>query len=135
MIMDHPWFLFGSDLTQQFQGAMLSGRTIKLTPENQEPVLYFYNGDGYDMNRIKNTASSRTLGRGMVCFDMNDYDGVLDVAGFVRTYQRNSGMMIASLEEIAYRHGLIDGKQLLEMAEKAPCGDLIRKLIDKPQVG
>lgn len=25
MIMEHPWFLFGSDLTQQFQGAMLSG--------------------------------------------------------------------------------------------------------------
>ena len=32
MILNHPWFLFGSDLTQQFQGAMLSERNIKLIP-------------------------------------------------------------------------------------------------------
>lgn len=41
MILSHPWRLFGSDLTQQFQGVMLSERSIKLVPENREPVFYF----------------------------------------------------------------------------------------------
>ena len=134
MILSHPWFLFGSDLTQQFQGAMLSGRTIKLVPENQKPVMYFYRGKGYDKEQIRQTASTRTLGRGMICFDMNNYDSILDVSGFVRTYQRNSGMLIGSLEEIAHRRGLIDGDQLLEIAEKVPYGELLKKLAGKPQV-
>lgn len=41
MVLNHPWFLFGSDLTQQFQGAMLSQRMIKLVPQNQDAVFYF----------------------------------------------------------------------------------------------
>lgn len=135
MILPHPWFLFGSDLTQQFQGAMLSGRTIKLVPENQGPIVYFYSGDGYDKKHIKRTATPRTLGRGMICFDMDDYDSILDVAGFVRTYQKNSGMLIGSLEEIAYRRGLTDAEQLLEMAEEVPYREMLRKIVGKPQVG
>lgn len=136
MIIAHPWFLFGSDLTQQFQGAMISRRTIKLVPENQEPVMYFYTGDGYDKRHIRRTASARTLGRGMICFDMNDYDSILDVAVFVRTYQRNSGMLIGSLEEIAFKRGLITEEQLKEMAENAPYGVLLKTILTgKPQVG
>ena len=135
MILTLPWFLFGSDLTQQFQGAMLSGRTIKLIPENQEPVMYFYTGEGYDKRYIRRAATPRTLGRGMICFDMGNYDSVLDVAGFVRTYQRNSGLLIGSLEEIAYRRGLIDREQLMTMAECVPYGEMLRKLGGKPQVG
>ena len=135
MILNHPWFLFGSDLTQQFQGAMLSGRTTKLVPENQEPVVFFYTGEGYDKKHIRRVATPRTLGRGMICFDMDDYDSILDVAGFVRTYQRNSRMLIGSLEEIAYRRGLIDEAQLQAIAENVPYGEMLRKLAGKPQVG
>ena len=98
MTLSHPWFLFGSDLTQQFQGAMLSNRNIELVPDNQEPVFSFSHRDA---NPTK--ATPRTLGRGIICLDMGDYDKVLDVATFVRTYQRNSGLLIGSLEEIAYK--------------------------------
>lgn len=135
MILTHPWFLFGSDLTQQFLGAMFSSRTIKLVPENQEPVVFFFSGEGYDKKHIRRLAASRTLGRGMVCFDMNDYDCILDVAGFVRTYQRNSGMLIGSLEEIAYRRGLIDEEQLKSMADSVPYGEQLRRMAGKLQVG
>ena len=114
---------------------MLSGRTIKLVPENQEPVVFFYSGEGYDKKHIRRAATPRTLGRGMICFDMGHYDSILDVAGFVRTYQRNSGMLIGSLEEIAYRRGLIDGGQLLELAEEIRYGETLRKVVGKPQVG
>lgn len=102
MIMNHPWFIFGSDLTQQFQGAMLSGRNTKLVPENQEPVFFFSHGDDYfsDWKKFIKLATKRTLGRGMVCLDMSDHDKALDVASFVRMYQKNSGLLIAGLNEV-----------------------------------
>lgn len=130
MKLSHPWFLFGSDLTQQFQGAMLANRDINLVPDNQEPVLFFsYSGAS------SRKATSRTLGRGMICLDMGDYDKVLDVASFVRTYQQNSGLLIGSLEEIAYKQGIIDSEKLMGMADRLPYGDLLRSVKGKPQVG
>ena len=128
MILNHPWFLFGSDLTQQFQGAMLSQRMIKLVPQNQEAVFYFATDtDSYlyfqDRKKFKRNSSVRTLGRGMVCFDMDDYDKVLDVAGFVRTYQSNSGLLIGDIEEVAYRKGIITEAQLREIASEVAYGE------------
>lgn len=137
MVLDHPWFLFGSDLTQQYQGAMISRRLIKLVPRNQFPVFFFIPDkfcDCYfeDKKQILKKTMDRTLGRGMVCFDMGDYNKVLDVASFVRTYQKNSGLLIGSLEEIAYRCGMINDNQLSELVRNVPYGDLLRS---KPQVG
>ena len=106
MILNHPWFLFGSDLTQQFQGAMLSERNIKLIPQNQEPVFFFSHGSAYfeDPKKFMKTAAKRTLGRGMVCLDMSDYDKSLDVANFVRIYQQNTGLRIGDLQEVVLNH-------------------------------
>ena len=39
MMINKPWFLFGSDLTQQFLGAILSNRLVKLSPEKR--IQYF----------------------------------------------------------------------------------------------
>lgn len=102
MIINRPWFVFGSDLTQQFQGAMLSERNTKLVPENQEPVFFFSHGDDYltDSKNFVKTAAKRTLGRGMVCVDMSNQDKLLDVANFVRIYQQNSGLFIGKLDEV-----------------------------------
>ena len=121
MILNHPWFLFGSDLTQQFQGAMLSGRDTVLVPQNQEAVFCFTaNPEQYfsDPNKLYRSSSVRTLGRGMVCLDMGGNDKILDVASFVKTYQQNARLLIASLEEIAYRNGYISEQELLELAQK-----------------
>ena len=106
MILNHPWFLFGSDLTQQFRGAMLSERNVKLVPENQEPVFFFSHGSAYfeDPKKFMKNAAKRTLGRGMVCLDMSDYDKSLDVANFVRIYQQNTGLMIGDLQEVVLNH-------------------------------
>ena len=138
MVFNHPWFLFGSDLTQQFQGAMIAHRNIKLEPKNQEPVCFFIPGDKsgreIEIKQQVKRAHSRTLGRGMVCFDMNNYDSILDVAEFVRTYQKNSGLLIGSLEEIAYNAEMISYDQLLEAAEETSYKELLMRLC-KPQVG
>ena len=110
MILNHPWFLFGSDLTQQFQGAMLSERNIKLIPQNQEPVFFFSHGSAYfeDPKKFMKTAAKRTLGRGMVCLDMSDYDKSLDVANFVRIYQQNTGLRIGDLQEVVLNHKSVE---------------------------
>ena len=137
MILNHPWFLFGSDLTQQFRRAMLSGKNTMLIPQNQEPVFCFTEEpDLYFINpgQLFQKATAKTLGRGMICLDMGDNDKVLDVASFVRTYQQNTGLLIASLEEIAYRKGYISKQQLIAMAKEIPYW---KQLIEfcKPQVG
>ena len=134
MILDHPWFLFGSDLTQQFQGAMLSQRMVKLVPQNQKPVFYYVTSKDSDLyfkdkKRFKRSASERTLGRGMICFDMDDYDKILDVADFVRTYQSNSGLLIGDIEEVAYRRGLISEEQLMAISELVPYGKKLKAVL------
>jgi len=138
IVFNHPWFLFGSDLTQQFQGAMIAHRTIKFEPKNQEPVCYFIpadkNGHEIEVTQQIKKAHSKTLGRGMVCFDMDNYDRILDVAEFVRTYQKNSGLLIGSLEEIAFNAGIITYDQLCEIAKGSPYKELLMRLY-KPQVG
>ena len=113
MIMNHPWFVFGSDLTQQFQGAMLSQRNTKLIPENQEPVVFFSHGNDYltDSKKFMRTAAKRTLGRGMVCIDMSSQDKRLDVANFVRIYQQNTGLLIGNLEEVVNHKSVEATKQ------------------------
>lgn len=137
MILNHPWFLFGSNLTQQFQGAMLTERDTTLVPQNQEPVFYFtrdpdqYRVDAY---QFYETTAAKTLGRGMVCVEMDDPDKILDVASFVRMYQQNSGQLIGSLEEIAYKKGYIQALQLIQLAKGVPYWSQLLKMI-QPLVG
>ena len=133
MIMDHPWFIFGANLTRQYQSAMLSQRMVKLIPYNQEAVFYFAIAKkcaAYfsDKENFKNVMGEKPLGRGKVCFDMDDYDKVLDVAGFVRTYQSNSGLLIGDIEEMAFRKGFIGKDTLLELAENVPYGELLKSV-------
>ena len=137
IIMNQPWFIFGSDLTQQFQGAMMSERNTKLVPDNQEPVVFFsYGNDEYFSNQRKflRNSSKRTLGRGMICLNANCQDSILDIASFVRTYQNNSRMLIGSIEEISYRQGLINEKQILLYAKDAPYGKILSEVINHKSV-
>lgn len=139
MVLSHPWFLFGSNLTRQFQGAMVSEKSAKLAPENQEPVFLFCRRNDSrryfeEKDRFVKGMPVRKLGRGMVCFDMGDYDKALDVASFVRTYQKNAGLLIGSLEEIAFRKGIITADQLLKMADSVPYREYLQCLADKPLV-
>jgi len=125
MIMNRPCFLFGSDLTRQFQGAMVANSLIKLTPENI-PAPFLFCPAEYVAVFMKNAkylyeiASFRTLGRGMVCLDMDDMDKCMNVGNFVSMYQKSSGLLIGSLEEIAYRKGIIDEETLRKMAKETP---------------
>lgn len=123
MILNRPCFLFGSDLTHQFQGAMLSESVVTLVPVNVIPPFLFCPAEYVTIYKknpgyLYENATPRTLGRGMVCVDMDDIDTLMEAAVFVRMYQRCSGLLIGSLEEVAFRKGIITKEKLVEMAKK-----------------
>ncbi len=135
MILNRPCFLFGSDLTRLFQGAMVSESVMTLVPENipapflfcpaEYAVLYMKNPD-----YLYEIASPRTLGRGMICLDMDDIDNLMEIAAFVRIYQRSSRLLIGSLEEIAYKKGILSGKELEEISAEVPYRELLQSIVN-----
>ena len=57
------------------------------------------------------------LGRGMAWLDTGTPSGMLKAAEFVETVQSRQGFYIACLEEIAWRRGFIDDKQLRHIGD------------------
>ena len=58
-----------------------------------------------------------TLGRGFAWLDTGNHDMLLAAANFVSTFQKRQGLYISCIEEIAYKRGFIDEKQLKKLAE------------------
>ncbi|WP_294705377.1 glucose-1-phosphate thymidylyltransferase RfbA [uncultured Fusobacterium sp.] len=57
------------------------------------------------------------LGRGMVWLDAGTFDGLLEASNLVQTIEKQQGILIGSIEEVAYRNGWISKEKLLELAE------------------
>lgn len=111
MVLNGPFFLFGSDLTRQFQASMMSESLVKVKPIGNEAPFLFCPAElsfMYCKNKkyLYDNAKIKNLGRGMVCIKMHTDDAVLDVANFVRIYQENSGNLIGDLNEIAVNKGI-----------------------------
>ena len=63
------------------------------------------------------TLSVETLGRGFAWLDTGNHDMLLAAADFVSSIQKRQGLYVSCIEEIAYKRGFIDKKQLLKLAE------------------
>lgn len=57
------------------------------------------------------------LGRGMAWLDTGSHESLLQAGNFVQIIEERQGLKIGCIEEIAYRQGLIDAKQLRQIAE------------------
>ena len=74
-----------------------------------------------DLNKIyleKNTLKVEILGRGFAWLDTGTFESLLQAANFVQSMEINTGMKIASIEEVAYRMGYISKDNLIELAKK-----------------
>jgi len=58
------------------------------------------------------------LGRGLAWLDTGTHESLQQASNFVQVIQDRQGLKIASIEEIAYRSGLINGKQLRNLAKE-----------------
>ena len=74
-----------------------------------------------DLNKIyleKNKLTVEILGRGFAWLDTGTFESLLQAANFVQSMEINTGMKIASIEEVACRMGYISTQKLSELAKK-----------------
>ena len=101
------------------------------------PGLYFYDNDVIEIAKnvkpsargeIEITAVNNEylkrgklkvelFGRGMAWLDTGSCKGLLEASNFVEAIQNRQGLFVSCIEEIAYRNGFINKKQLLNLAE------------------
>jgi glucose-1-phosphate thymidylyltransferase len=72
-----------------------------------------------DLNRLyleRGNLAVEILGRGFAWLDTGTHDSLLQASQFVETIEQRQGMKVCCPEEIAFRMGFIDHKQLKDLA-------------------
>ena len=73
------------------------------------------------------------MSRGTAWLDTGTFDSLMQASNFVQTIEQRQGLKIGCIEEVAFRAGFIDNKQLLELAkplEKSGYGVYLKNLPD-----
>ena len=122
--------------------------SLKEKPENPRsnyaiPGLYFY--DNTVVEKAKNVKPSargeieittvnemylsegklnvKNLGRGIIWFDTGTHEALLEASNYVEAIQKRQGFYIACLEEIAYKKGWINEKDIEKKIEETKMND------------
>lgn len=72
-----------------------------------------------DLNRLylaRGCLEVEVLGRGIAWLDTGTHETLLQAATFIEAVESRQSLMVAALEEIAFRMGFIDKEQLLRLA-------------------
>lgn len=86
----------------------------KLNPSNRGEL------EISDVNNFylkQDAISVEIFGRGMTWLDTGTADSLMEAGEFVKVIQRRQGLIIACIEEIAWRNGWIDAKQLIALGK------------------
>jgi glucose-1-phosphate thymidylyltransferase len=72
-----------------------------------------------DLNRIylkEGNLEVKLMGRGLAWLDTGTYESLLQAANFIATLEQRQGLKASCIEEIAYKRGFINKKQLKALA-------------------
>jgi glucose-1-phosphate thymidylyltransferase len=86
-------------------------RALKPSPRGELEIT--------DVNRAylaQGTLQVERLGRGIAWLDTGTYESLLHAANFVQSIEERQGLMMACIEEIAYRMGYIGADELRRLA-------------------
>ena len=73
------------------------------------------------------------LGRGIAWLDTGTHEALLQASTFIQTIEERQGLMVACVEEIAYKMGYIGAVEILRIAETMrhnSYGEYLRRLLD-----
>ncbi|AOS44938.1 Glucose-1-phosphate thymidylyltransferase 2 [Lacunisphaera limnophila] len=88
-----------------------------------------------DLNRLyleKGTLHVELFGRGTAWLDTGTHDSLVEAATFVHVLENRTGLKIACIEEIAYKHGWIDRAGLeanIKKLGKSSYGEYLKRLL------
>jgi glucose-1-phosphate thymidylyltransferase len=91
-----------------------SGIASGLTPSARGELEI---ADVINAYRKRGTLRVELLGRGFAWLDTGTHDSLLEASMYVETIEKRQGLKVACVEEVAYRMGYIDAKQLGKLAE------------------
>lgn len=79
----------------------------------------------------KHKLKVKLLGRGYAWLDMGTYDSLIEASVFIKTIEDRQGLKIGCIEEIAYRMGYINARQLEKIALAIPTnyGEYLRSIL------
>jgi glucose-1-phosphate thymidylyltransferase len=74
------------------------------------------------------------LGRGYGWLDMGTYESLIEASLFIKTIEDRQGLKIGCVEEVAYRMGFINTRQLKKLAASMPTayGDYLKGIVNGP---
>jgi glucose-1-phosphate thymidylyltransferase len=74
------------------------------------------------------------VGRGIAWLDTGTHESLMQAADFIRAIEERQGLMVACVEEIAYRKGYIDAARVRAIAElmrNSQYGQYLLRIIDE----
>jgi glucose-1-phosphate thymidylyltransferase len=93
-----------------------------------------------DLNKLylaEGTLKTELLGRGMAWLDTGTHESLIQASNFIASIEQRQGLKVSCLEEIAYRRGFIDVKQLEKLAQpllKNQYGQYLMKIVNDKQL-